>query len=699
MTSFWTISCFAGGTGALLLAVLLIWRNRKGYVLGALTSVLVTIAWIQFANGLALWYGDRPILWPQIALLGEIALPVALCHVGFSLVKHLSADVEQKRLWRLRAILFLALGIGILVLGFPHLIINQIPETGEIVYTGAAGRVVWSFILLSLVLALSELEQILRISRDPLRYQLKFILIGLGGIAGFAIAQSSQLLLLSLWKQEYAWAGSVVALICVGLIAVGLGRWRMQGLSQKLYLSHQALYTSFTFFIVGCYLIGIGVLAEVLQRTGWAWSEALKLLLLFIGILALILVLFSRQARAEVRVFISRHFYRSKYDYRAKWLEVTEAFSECHSSKSILDQFLNILSRTFGAAQITIWIKFEADSHFHQVRSVNPSIPPQPLQQTHPIVINLEKQREPMQLGEQADQGNEEAQRFCQATKAVACVPLQTYSGQLMGFVTLSEELQGRSYGKDDFDLLRAMAHHVTMLLTHSELMEDQTAAAEWEALHRFSAFYLHDLKNLASGLSLVVQNAELYGQDPDFQASAWRTIGKTTQRMMVLMNRLSTQSKITGETPPQSIQLVDINDLIHETVESLNGTYSKPKVFPGTDLPLVHIMPEAFKQVLLNVMLNACQAVKNQGTVEVRTDWKGGWVVVSVTDTGDGIPSSQLRSIFKPFRTTKKGGLGVGLYQCKQIIDQHQGLIHVNSEVGHGTEILISLPVRNEKS
>jgi len=71
-----------------------------------------------------------------------------------------------------------------------------------------------------------------------------------------------------------------------------------------------------------------------------------------------------------------------------------------------------------------------------------------------------------------------------------------------MGFVTLSQELQRGRYGNDDFDLLRAMAHHVTMLLIQVDLMEERAAAAEWEAVHRFSGFYLHDLKNLASSLS-----------------------------------------------------------------------------------------------------------------------------------------------------------------------------------------------------
>ena len=268
MTLYLPISCFAGGMGAIVLAILLLWRKREGYVLSAITSVMVTVAWIQFSNGLALLNEDRPMLWRQMALIGELGLPVSLGHFNLTLVKKISGSLERTDIWRWRIVLVLAFCLGLLVLGFPNLFIRMFANNGDIVFSRAGGGVLWSFVLLTLVLALSQLEQILRISRDPLRYQLKFILIGLGGMAGYAIAQSAQMLLLSTWKPEYAWASGIATLICVALIAFGLGRWRIQGLSQKLYLSPKALYTSFTFLIVGCYLIGIGGVGALSATNG-----------------------------------------------------------------------------------------------------------------------------------------------------------------------------------------------------------------------------------------------------------------------------------------------------------------------------------------------------------------------------------------------------------------------------------------------
>ena len=696
MAMLWTLPCFAGASGALLLALIIIWkkRTREGYVLRAFTSVLVSIAWINFASGFAFLYEEQALFWRQVSLIGELALPIALYHVSLSLMEQLSDSDDLSRLWRFRAMMVLAFCLGMLVVGFPHLIMISVPGSAEVVFQRPEGRLLWGFILIALVVGLSELERILRASRDPLRYQLKFMVIGLGGLAGFEIVQSSQLLLFSVWPQDYAWVRGIVTLICVGLMAFGLGRWRIQDLGQRIYLSHHVLYTSLTFLLVGFYLIGVGVLAEVIQQTNWALSEALGMLLLFVGCVALVIVLFSRQVRAEVQVFISRHFYRSKYDYRLQWLQLTEAMSASHSIDTILDQFLSILGRTFGAAKITIWLEFEADRRFHQVRTVNIESPPEPIPATHPIVMALKKEGEPIHVSDNPSGTSTDLHTFQQTTQSVVCVPLQVPLGPLMGFATLSPELQGRRYGKDDFDLLRAMAHHVTMLLTKVKLMEEQSASAEWDALHRFSAFYIHDLKNLASGLSLVAQNAEVYGHDHEFQSSAMRTIGHTAQRMMGLIGKLSTQISEKGQESIEKVSPTDINVLIQDTINSLNGGGCKPKFIACSDLLFVPVNPESFRQVLLNLILNARQAMGEQGTIEVRTEQEEEIARISVKDKGPGIPPSQLRNLFQPFRTTKKGGLGVGLYQCKQIIEQHKGSIRVDSQEGQGTHVSITLPL-----
>jgi signal transduction histidine kinase len=96
----------------------------------------------------------------------------------------------------------------------------------------------------------------------------------------------------------------------------------------------------------------------------------------------------------------------------------------------------------------------------------------------------------------------------------------------------------------------------------------------------------------------------------------------------------------------------------------------------------------------LLNVVLNAKQAIGGNGEISVALAQHNGLALVTVDDTGDGIPPEMLESLFRPSQSSRSGGLGVGLYQCRQIVEAHQGTIHVRSEIGKGTQVRIELPI-----
>ena len=691
--SIWVIPSFLSAGIALLLGGLLFGKRANNPIFVPLILVMVVIAWIHGLNALSALFPEYLLLGKQFILLGELAFPVGLGYVNYRFLENLSPsfiDRTQKKI--------LLLGTGAIILSlwlaaWPESVLQQAPN-GDIVFPRSVGWIMWGFILLALVVGLSQLEQILRAARDPLRFQMKFVLIGLGGLAGISIAQASQLLLLPIWSHANAWVGGVAACLSLGLISLGLMRWRLHDFSQKVQVSHQALYTSLTFLFVGGYLIIVGIVAEVIKETGWEIGEALGVLLVFVAGIGLVLVVVSRQARAELQQFISRHFFRTKYDYRQKWLEVTEAFSTCDDSSQIWDRYLEWLGRTFGAPRVTIWKRFEVDGRFHQIRTVNSEDPPPPIPGTHALIQNMLIKKEPFLIdGDRAE--NQDIEAFLQGTEAHVCVPLVTPEGSLIGFCTLSRELHERTYDHDDFDLLLASAHHVTMLLVQFQLVEERSVTAKWEAVHRFSGFYLHDLKNLASSLSMVVQNADQYGDDPEFQASAMRTVRTTSQRMMDLMAKLASQSKGLETDKERDVQLVDMNVVIQGTLESLNGSGSQPTFHAGAGIPKLQLKVEPIKQVLLNLILNARQAMGEKGTIDIATTVDGQSLKVEITDTGPGIPLARLEHLFEPFKSTKKSGLGVGLFQCKQMVEDNHGTIRIESQEEQGTKVILTFPVQ----
>lgn len=656
---------------------------------------LSALALAELGNGLGLLDRGQALFWRRLASMGEIWLPVGLLLVGSTLIASSALSGARRDGARRRARILAAIAALLTGPAWSDAVFALARlETGEVrVALGPLGRLAYVFVVLSLALGIAQLESILRSTREPLRYQLKFVLIGLGAIAGYQLYQGSQLLLFPVWRDDYVLAGAVASLISVGLVAFGLARTRLQQVTTQVTVSPQMLYGSVTVLAVGLYLLTVGLIAQIIRMAGWSASVGLSTLLVFVAVIGLVVVASSRTARGELRRFVSRHFYRSKYDYRSKWLEVTDAFGDCGSVDSTLDRLIDLLGRTFGAGRISVWLRFEADGRFHQVRSANIEPAPAPLAEDHPVARKLKDREEPVTL-EEMDPGSEGRSAFLdflEATRAALVAPIRS-DGELVGFVALSRELHGR-YGTDDGDLLRAITHHLGVLLGHARLAEERRAAAELEALHRLSAFCLHDLKNLANRLGVVVQNAAAHGQDPAFQASAMQIVTSTVGTMNELMTKLARLPRKSGAS-----EWVDVGEVIAETVGSFEaGRPVKVKV-GGEAVPPVKVPRGELQQVLLNLLLNAQQAQQAQsaanGEIRIETREVEGSVVVTVTDQGPGIDSHQLRTLFEPFRTTKDGGLGIGLYECRRIIEAQRGKIRFDSEPGRGTEVRIELPI-----
>ena len=502
------------------------------------------------------------------------------------------------------------------------------------------------------------------------------------------------MLLLPVWQAEHALVGSVVTGMALCLTAYGLGRTRLREVFVNTYVSQQALFGSVTFIVIGLYLLVVGAVGEWLRRTNQPLGVGFSVVVVFGALVGLAVAVFSKTVRADVQRFLIRNFYRSKYDYRAQWLQVTEAFEQAASKEAIMDRLLDLLIKTFPTTAISVWSFREADRRFCQIRSMIPEKEPDSLELSHPVIVQLLENDEPVLIEEslaRRSDGASFARDPLAASGAALCFPIRA-QGRLTVFVALGRQLRGEAYGVDDCDLLRGISHHVGALLSHAGLAEERQAAAELEALHRFSVFCLHDLKNLAARLSLVAQNAKNHGKDPAFQESAMRTVTDTANKMTTLMSKLSMNSF--KPMPVATPEAIDMSNLIDETVAPIRREGNIGLDVSGESVPLVMAVREQLHQVLLNVVLNAKQAIGEKGNISIAIEQMNGSVVVTVDDTGSGIPSSMLEALFRPSQSSKPGGLGIGLYQCKQIVEAHHGTIRVRSEEGKGTQVRIELPI-----
>lgn len=695
MTTTWfSLAAFVAAGLAGGMAGLVLITRQAGSAYRGLAALFAATAAANFANGLGLLDEPRALFWREIATVGELIQPALLLYVGLGFVNPAGRSGDAFALWRARGMGMIGLLLCLCAVAGQFFQWKIFDNGRAVMAVSSWGQVPYLYMVIGMALGLAQLEVVLRASREPFRHKLKFIVIGLGGLAGYHIYQASQLLLVPVWQDEHVLVSGIATSMALGLTAYGLGRSRLTKILVRAYVSPQALLGSVTFIVIGLYLLAVGVVGTWLRETNQPLAVGVSVVVVFGGIVGVVIAAFSKTVRAEFRRFVTRNFYRSKYDYRAQWLRVTEAFQEAADNDSIMDRLMDVLIQTFPTTHVSIWTFREADRRFCLVRSMTGEAESEPIERSHPIIDQLEKHDEAVRVEPPAPGAPASLLITAdplRSSGATLCFPIWA-QGKVSAFIALGPPLRNEPYGTDDEDLLRGIAHHVGMLLSHASLVEEHRASAELEALHRFSVFCLHDLKNLAARLSLVTQNAQRHGNNPAFQESAMRTVADTADKMVVLMSKLSQKSVKPWFT--SSPEPVDLSRLIDEIIEPLRGELSlRVQVIDHTTSPIMAVR-EQIQQLLLNVVLNAKQAITQDGEISIELKEADGCVTVTVTDTGCGIPPAMLTALFKPSQSSRPGGLGVGLYQCKQIVEAHRGTIQIRSEAGKGTEVTIELPL-----
>ena len=218
--------------------------------------------------------------------------------------------------------------------------------------------------------------------------------------------------------------------------------------------------------------------------------------------------------------------------------------------------------------------------------------------------------------------------------------------------------------------------------------------AKELEAFRTMSAFFVHDLKNAAASLNLMLKNLPVHFDDPAYREDALGAVGRTAQRIDEMIARLGALPAA-GELEPVEVELQPTG----RTRRSTRWRNCGALTWRGSwhRCPSILADAEQIRSVVTNLLLNARDALGPGGRIRVRTEPEDGRVVLTVADNGCGMSREFLRdSLFRPFQTTKKKGLGIGMYQARMIVHAHGGSIHVASEAGNGTTVRVSFPIES---
>src|SRR3989304_5308273 len=574
---------------------------------------------------------------------------------------------------------------------------KNLKNNAPLFFIGRTGRYFYIYLLFVMVLSIVNFESTLRSSSGTKRWQIKHLIFGIGAILAFFIYISSQKLLFSSIKAQYIPLTSTILIISETMIAVFMVRHRL--LNVDIFVSRYVVYNSLAILIIGIYLVSVGIIAYGVKYLHIPFSYFFIRLLIFVSIFSLIIILFNARLRRKLQLFINRHFYKHKYEFRDKWMETIDRISSKRSVEEIIRTLKEMVSETMGAKVVRLWLCDTNHWRYTTVDDVAEDC--KTLRQDHPILKRIEAENGPFIIDKpckpEKEGQNKEIERLASSTGSVLCAPL-VVGNERVGFILQGRDLSGESYRQDDFEFLKAITTQAAVQIKNIWLTQELIIAKEIDAFSKMSSFILHDLKNLTNSLSLISQNAKYNIDNPEFQKDAILTIDSTVPRMKGLIGRLS--------SVPKKIEVkreeVSLNILVHSALKRLNTDGEKNVVITEEldSIPPICIDHEAMEMVFLNLITNAYEAIEKEGIIRVTASMNEGNINIKVSDTGAGISDEYIENcVFKPFRSTKKSGFGIGLYQCKTIVDAHGGKIEVESKKGMGTTFTIKLPLRCEDS
>lgn len=563
---------------------------------------------------------------------------------------------------------------------------------------GPIGKTLNIILLVSQVWILMNLEQTFRSTVGTMRWRIKFVVLGLAVIFGARIYGRSQALLFSTY--DVRWLEIESSALVIGCLLLVAAHVRTGFAEIDLYPSRALLRSSFTCFIVGGYLFIVGILANIVRRFGGGDSFQLTVFVILLGMAGVGVLLLSDRLRQRIRGFVGLHFARSQHDSVRIWTDLSLGFAKIRDQASLCAVCARLVAETFEVLSVTTWLLDEYKDQF--VVSASTAPPPgeaitgnPPVAASSALVAGLRGKSSPFDLEREVEPWAEELRRLNPATFAKGddrwCVPLRA-GEQRLGVIVLADRVNGAVYTVEELQLLQCIADQVTSVLLNLRLANEVALSRELEAFRTMSAFFVHDLKNAAASLNLMLNNLPVHFDDPSFREDALRGIGNTARRIDKMIGRLTA---LRQRPDSQRIQ-ADLNQLISE---SLNSIDDMPHVELTKDLqPLPGILADhdQIRSVVTNLVLNARDAVGPEGRICLRTEHLGRNVVLSVKDTGCGMsPAFVKDSLFRPFQSTKAKGLGIGMFQSRMIVEAHGGSIRVDSETGNGSTFWVSLPIK----
>jgi putative PEP-CTERM system histidine kinase len=534
-------------------------------------------------------------------------------------------------------------------------------------------------------------EQLFRNLPEDLRWNAKPICLGLAVIFAFDVFMFSEAVLFGRVDDDALAIRGLVHLLSVPLLFVAVtrrGNW-----VGSLQVSHTAGFYSATLIMSGAYLLFIAAVGYYVRAFGGQWGRALQLGLVFGALLFLLAAAMSHSLRARVRVFINKHFFNYRYDYRQEWLHFTAMLSNPESPQEVGTRIIRGLANMVECPGGALWARSELGGDYRQSSRWNlPEVPELESAQS-PFCVYLQQQGWVIDVDEyrntpRAYAGLSLPLWLLADTNAWLVVPL-TVGDDLLGFVTLARPRTSVELNWEVRDLIKTASRQAAGYMAQMQATEALLEARKFDAFNRMSAFVVHDLKNIITQLSLMLKNAERLHTNQEFQQDMLLTVRSSVEKMRRMMLQLRE-----GAAPPGGSSGVELAPIARRLQESAQARGRALEIDVQARLA-TRGHAERLERVLGHLVQNGLDATTPEQRVWLQIARFGGQIKVEVGDNGVGMTEDFIKSrLFRPFSTTKAAGMGIGAYESAQYISELGGSIEVASKLGGGTVITVVLPL-----
>jgi len=673
-----------------------------GYTLDALSyfalSILLLISWKRrLLGGLLLLAVLYQIIWSgYLAALGNISQD--------SSQSVLVADEIRLLLWAIFLLEVLRQGSGIFRNKQVFIIAYALLAGGmlavnlhEFVFADDGGPAAhFKSYLLNLVLATFGLiltEQFYRNTKPDRRWAIKYLCIGVGLLFAYDLYMYSHATLFegisaSLWN-----ARGYVNIVAVPLLAISAAR--NPGWSVNVFVSRQVVFYTTGLTAIGIYLSLMAFGGYYIQIYGGAWGREAQIIFLAGALVVLFVILSSGSLRARAKLFLSKHFYKNKYDYREEWIGFIQKLSNFDSPKYLKEQILQNVATIMHSRGALLFLK--QDDMYRNVSAWNTDV----LDVSYPDDISLIGFLASREWIIDVEEYRTKPGKYASldlppdllTDENWLIVPLK-HSYNLVGFIVLLEPFVKMDINWEDRDLLKVIGKQVASYVALMTATDSLAVAEKFTAFNRLSAFVVHDMKNSVAQLDLITKNAAKFKNDPEFINDALLTVVNVVDRMKRMLSQLKRATSQHAEA-----SRIDVIKALKEAVGKCASRQPVPQFRPEVENIKVCAEPDRFMNVIEHLIGNAQDATPETGEISVAVQCANKTVSIYIKDTGHGMSGEFIANhLFKPFDTTKgNAGMGVGVFEAREFVRQYGGQLNVTSTPGSGTEFEIALPEYNE--